>query len=191
MGRLSGAARSLSVYLAFALICTFGSPSVAQPTKSVVPAAVTEIDGYPFPRQLAGLPRLEQTDFHNPPLGFGVRYGNAQTWADIYVYNRDKKLTSATARKDAASELESPLEEIAASVAGGGYDDAKLVDKSTTGGFATAHLSITQRQQKRDSYVFITVSKANFVKIRLTTNQGSADQFADKLLKEYAKLLGN
>jgi hypothetical protein len=148
------------------------------------------IDGYPFPQQLAGLPRLEKTDFHNAPLGFAVRYGNAQTWADIYVYNRDRKLTSANASKDAASELEAALEEIASSVTGGGYDDAKLIDKSTTGGFATAHLSIAQRQQTRDSYVFITVSKANFVKIRLTTSQRNADRIANELLKEYAKLLG-
>ncbi|MGO4385907.1 hypothetical protein AB4Y85_00055 [Microvirga sp. 2YAF29] len=151
---------------------------------------MTQIDGYPFPRQLAGLPRLEKTDYHNAPLGFSVRYGNAQTWADIYVYNHDKKLTSATARADAISERDSALEDISANVASGSYDDAKLINKSTAGGFTTAHLAITQRQQTRDSYVFVTVRNANFVKIRLTTNQRNADKFADEFLKEYAKLLG-
>lgn len=190
MDLFSSGARSLSLYFVLALICAFGSPAIAQPTKSTIAAAVTEIDGYPFPQMIAGLPRLEKTDFHSTKWGFSVRYGDARTWADIYIYNQDRKLTSANARKDAASELDAALEEIASSVTGGGYDDAKLIDKSTTGGFATAHLSITQRQQTRDSYVFITVDKANFVKIRLTTSQKNADRFANELLKEYAKLLG-
>jgi hypothetical protein len=38
--------------------------------------------------------------------------------------------------------------------------------------------------------VFITVRKANFVKIRLTTSEENSDRLADKLLKDYAKLLG-
>jgi hypothetical protein len=157
----------------------------------MIPAAVTAVEGYPFPQQLAGLPRLEKTDFHSAQWGFSIRYGDAQTWADIYVYDRDKKLRPATASKDAASELDAVLEEIASSAARGGYDDAKLIGKSKTGNFAKAHLTITQQQRTRDSYVFITVSKVNFIKIRLTTSRKNANQFADKLVDEYAKLLGN
>ncbi len=190
MGRLSSAAHFLSLYIALTLLGALVSPTLAQPTKSAIPATVTEINGYPFPPQLAGLPRLGKTDFHSSQWGFSVRYGNSRTWADIYVYDGNKDLASAAPRKAAMNELQSALKEISSSVEAGGYDDAKLVDTSESNGFAKAHLTITQQQRTRASYVFITVRKANFVKIRLTTSEENSDRLADKLLKDYAKLLG-
>jgi hypothetical protein len=181
---------SLSLYLTVTACCAFGTSAIAQPTKSPISSEVTEINGYPFPQKLASLSRFEKTDYHSAKWGFSVRYGDPQAWADIYIYNGARNLASGNARKEAASELEAALAEIAYSVSSGGYEDAKLIEKSETNGFAKAHLTITQRQQARDSYVFITVHKMNLVKIRVTTSKKNPDQFADKLLTEYAKLLG-
>ena len=56
--------------------------------------------------------------------------------------------------------------------------------------FAKAHVAITQKGKTRDSFVFVTIRRGNFVKIRLTTAADNPDQLANRFASEYARLLG-
>ncbi|PVE25242.1 hypothetical protein DC522_06855 [Microvirga sp. KLBC 81] len=168
----------------------FVSQALAEPMRSPIPAQVTQIDGYPFPAKIAGLPRRQRTDYNEAGLGFSVRYEvPGETWADIFIYDLSEDLTSAEAQQAAADQREIALSDIQTAVSAGSYQEAKVIAKSEAVPYAMAHLTITQKGKTRNSYVFITVSRKNFVKIRYTTSAPNADQMADKFAAEYARLL--
>ncbi|KLK89773.1 hypothetical protein AA309_29495 [Microvirga vignae] len=185
--RLSGS-WSLSLGLVFGLV--FVSQAIAEPTRSPIPAHVTQIEGYPFPGKIAELPRRQRTDYSEAGMGFSVRYEiPGETWADIFIYDPGEDLTSAEPHQAAADQREIALGDIRTAVSTGSYQEAKVIAKAETAPYALAHLTITQKGKTRDSYVFITVSKKNFVKIRYTTTAPDADQMAAKFAMEYARLL--
>lgn len=177
---------SLSVFFGLAFV----SQAVAEPTRSPIPAHVTQIDGYPFPAKIAGLPRRQRTDYNEAGMGFSVRYEiPGETWADVFIYDLGEDLTSVEAHQAAADQREIALGDIQTAVSAGSYQEAKVIAKTETAPYATAHLRITQKGKTRNSYVFITVSKKSFVKIRYTTSAPDADQMAGKFAVEYARLL--
>jgi hypothetical protein len=192
MSRFLRLVGSWSLSLSLLLGPAFVSEAAAEPTRTSIPAQVTQIEGYPFPAKIAGLPRRHKIDYNESGLGFSVRYEiPGETWADIFVYNLGQDLASADPRKAATDQREIAISDIESAVSAGNYQDAKLIDKSQPLPYAKAHLTITQRGMTRDSYVFITVSKKNFVKIRFTTSAKNADQMVDNFTSEYARLLGN
>lgn len=179
---------SLSLVLAPAVV----SKASANPTESRIPEQVTQIAGYPFPKQVAGLSRMGKTDYNNPGLGFSIGYAKqSEAWADIYVYDLGKDLTAASQAAEVKDQLRMALGDTAYAVSAGAYEDAKVIAKAETDVFAKAHLTITQKRKTRHSYVFITVRGKNFVKIRFTASTSeNPDQLADRFIAEYTRLLG-
>jgi len=190
MSRLLRLLGSWSLYLGLTLTSVYASGAAAEPTRNPIPAQVTHIEGYPFPAKIAGLARGHKTDYNEPGLGFSVHYGKpGESWADIYIYNSGENLAAADPRKASAEQREIALGDIKTAVSAGSYQNATLIEKTEAAPFAKAHLAITQNRKTRDSYVFITLRKNNFVKIRLTTSAGNPDQLAGKFAAEYARLL--
>ena len=180
---------SLSLGLIFASFCA--SESTAETTKSSIPAQVKQIDGYPFPADIAGFRRGQKADYNTAGLGFSVRYERSNsTWADIYIYDLGQNLKSADTRKASADQRDSALGDIDQAVSAGSYQSAKLIAKTEGPPFAKARLAITQKGTTRDSYVFVTVRKGNYVKIRLTSAAENADQLASRFASEFVRLLG-
>ncbi len=180
--------------LCAALLMLVPAGAFAQPIQSPIPpdAKVVQIGSFPFPRKIAGLSRTLKTDYRSAGWGFSVRYtGIDDTWADIYIYDREQDLASGSALAHAEAELASTLADIDAGVSRGSYESAKVVDRSQDETFAKARLKIAQAGKTRDSYVFITVRHENFVKIRLTSGDRKyADRIAQGFLEEYRQLLG-
>jgi hypothetical protein len=180
--------------LCAALLALVPAGAFAQPVQSPIPfdAKVVQIGSFPFPRKIAGLSRTLKTDYRSAGWGFSVRYtGIDDTWANIYIYDREQDLASGSALAHAKAELASTLGDIEAGVSRGSYESAKVVDQSEDGAFAKAHLKIAQAGKTRDTYVFITVRHENFVKIRLTSGDRKyADRIAQGFLTEYSEVLG-
>lgn len=190
MSRLLRLLGSWSLCLSFVFLLADASEAIASPSKSPIPAQVTRIDGYPFPAKIAGLLRGQRTDYSEAGLGFSVRYEvPGETWADIFIYDLHQDLTSADLYQVSIDQREMALGEIETAVSAGSYQEARLVAKAEATPYAKARLTITQRGTTRASYVFITVSKNKFVKIRYTTSAPNADQMADSFAAEYARLL--
>ncbi|MBB4039681.1 hypothetical protein GGR34_001323 [Microvirga flocculans] len=174
-----------------ALALNYASEAVAQPTKSPIPSHAEQIDGYPFPKSIAGLLRGQRTDYDEPGLGFSVRYERpGETWADIFIYDLGESLSSVNARKMSLDQRDAALRDIDHGVSSGSYQNAALVAKSETTSYAKAHVAITQGGKTRDSYVFVTIHKGNFIKIRLTTAADNADELASRFASEYARIIG-
>lgn len=181
---------SWSLYLSLVWVQCFASTAFAEPTRHPIPPHVTQIAGYPFPAKLAGLQRGHRIDYNEPGQGFSVRYeAQGDTWADIYIYDLAEDLASMEPRKASIGQREQALGDIERVVSAGSYQSAKLIDKSEVKPFAKAHVSITQKGTTRDSYVFVTISRKKFVKIRLTTSATNADQIANRFSSEYARVL--
>lgn len=180
--------------LCAALLSLVATHALAQPIQSALPpdVKVVQIGSFPFPHKIAGLSRAVKTDYRSAALGFSVRYvGIDDTWADIYIYDREQDLASGSALAHAKAELASTLADIDASVSRGTYQSAEVVGRSEDGAFAKARLKIAQAGKTRDSYLFITVRHKNFVKIRLTSGDRKyADRIAQGFLREYGELLG-
>ncbi|WP_243368165.1 hypothetical protein [Microvirga solisilvae] len=191
MSRLLRLLGSWSFSLGLILVPAFTSQAVADPVRSPIPAQVTQVDGYPFPSKIAGLARGQKVDYNVPGLGFSVRYEMpGESWADIYIYDLGQDLASEDPRQLAAEQRDSALSDIKAHVSNGTYQEAKVVTKADTASYAKAHLSITQKNTTRDSFVFVTVAKKNFVKIRYTTSAKNADRIAEQFASEYVRQLG-
>jgi len=152
---------------------------------------VVEIEGFAFPSRIAGLPRSMKADYGSPDLGFSVRYGTSQeTWADIYVYDKGLDLSSGAPLTLARQEVEAAIEDVRTLVEQGHYQRATANGRSSSGSFAAAHLTIVQGGQARDSFVFVTVHKGRFVKIRVTTSLGNGAQpLAHRFVEEYGRTL--
>lgn len=181
----------LSWCLCAALLVGIGLPAYAQSVRSAISAEIeiAKIEGYSFPRQLAGLQRNGKTDYRIPGAGFSVSYGvPGETWFDIYIYDRQLDLPSGPALHLARKELESAIDDVHASIKAGGYQSVTLHGQSTSGPFAKAYLRITQGGRERNSVILVTVNNGNFVKIRLTST-GDADRFAQSLANEYSRFL--
>lgn len=192
MSRLLRLLGSWSFYLGVVIAPACVSQAAADPTRSPIPAQVSQVDGYPFPPKVAGLLRGQKTDYNSPGLGFSVRYEvPGQTWADIFIYDLGQDLTSEDTRQLSADQREIALGDIKMAVSAGSYQEAKVIAKADTPLYAQAHLTITQRGVTRDSFVFVTVNRKNFVKIRYTTSANNADQMADQFATEYAHQLRN
>ena len=184
--------RRLSLWML--LLAALATPALAEPTSSALPPAAKTIaiGSYVFPRIVGDMSRISKTDYNSDGLGFSVRYRREDdTWADIYIYDGNRNLRSGSALAHARSELVSALEAIDESVSKGSYESADVLDRSEAGAFAKAHLIVVRAGTRRDSYVFITVHKGNFVKIRLTSgDRRNADAIASRFLKEYSRVLG-
>lgn len=190
MSRFLGLLNPRSFYLSLVLALALAPQAAAEPTRSPIPAQVTQIDGFPFPARIAGLPRGQKVDYNTPGLGFSVRYEiSGEGWADIFIYDLSQDLTSADARQRAIQQRDAALSDIEAAVSAGSYQEAKLVTKADTASYASAHLVITQKGTTRDSFIFITVAKKSFVKIRYTTSAENADKLAGSFAAEYARQL--
>jgi hypothetical protein len=176
------------------LLAALTAPASAEPTSGPLPseARTIAIGSYVFPRTVGDMSRTSKTDYNSEGLGFSVRYRREDdTWADIYIYDGNRNLRSGSALAHARSELVSALEAINESVSKGSYESADVLDRSEAGAFAKAHLIVVRAGTRRDSYVFITVHKGNFVKIRLTSgDRRNADAIASRFLKEYSRVLG-
>lgn len=164
--------------------------AAAEITRGPIPAQVKQIDGYPFPTKIAGLERGQKTDYNTPGLGFSVRYEiRGETWADIFIYDLGEDPSSEDARELAIEQRDIALGDINSAYKAGSYQDVKLIAKTDTPPYAKAHLTITQRGVTRDSFVFVTVDKKNFVKIRFTSSAKDAARMADQFATEYARQL--
>lgn len=183
LGLLFGAALSLSSLIL---------PAAAQVTRTAIPESTktATFDGFAFPRQIAGLTRNYRLDYPGPGLGFSISYGkHGAVWADIYIYDREQTVSSDPTLPP--REVEAAIDEIHYFVKQGRYESAVIEKQSVSGPFAKAHLKITAAGRERDSFVFVTVRKGKFVKIRLTTEPGTgADAMAERFAREYARTLG-
>lgn len=176
--------------LGLIVVPAYASQAAADPVRSPIPAQVTQIDGYPFPAKIAGLTRGQKVDYNSPGLGFSVRYEvPGETWADIFIYDLEQELASEDARELAADQREIAVDDIKNAVSAGSYQDAKLIAKADAASYAKAHLTITQKGVTRDSFIFVTVARKNFIKIRYTTSAKNANQIADQFAGEYARQL--
>jgi hypothetical protein len=190
MSRLLRLLGSWSLYLSLVFAPVCASEAIAETTKSPIPAHVKHIDGYPFPAEIAGLRRGQRADYDISGLGFSVRYERpGETWADVYIYDLGQNLSSVDARKASVDQRDAALRDIDQAVSSGSYQSAALIAKTEAAPFATAHMAITQNGKTRDSYVFVTVRKGNYVKIRLTTTANDPDRIAGRFASEYARLL--
>jgi len=190
MSRLLRLLGSWSLCLSLILGSSYGSGAFAEATKSSIPAQVKQIDGYPFPERIGNLRRGQRTDYNSPGLGFSVRYETpSDTWADIFIYDLNEDLSAVDARKASHDQRDRALSDIDQGVSSGSYQNAALISKAEVAPFAKAHVAITQKGKTRDSYVFVTIHKNNFVKIRLTTSSDKPDELADRFASEYARLL--
>ncbi|SCX83288.1 hypothetical protein [Microvirga guangxiensis] len=190
MSRFLRLLSSWSFCLSLFLIPAYIPQAAAEVARSPIPAQVVQIDGYPFPAKLAGLVRGLKTDYGTPGLGFSVRYETpGEGWVDIFIYDLGYDLTSSNARQNSIEQRDSALDDIKTAVSAGSYQEAKLITKADANPYAKAHLMITQRGTTRDSFIFITVAKKHFVKIRYTTSARNAEKLAEKFASEYARLL--
>ncbi len=174
-----------------AVVLVITLPAHAHPVRSAISAEteVARIEGYDFPRQLAGFQRNGKTDYRIPGAGFSVSYGvPGETWFDIYVYDRQLDLPSGPALQLAKKELETAIDDVHASIKAGGYQSVILLGQSTSGPFAKANLKITQGGRERNSAILVTVNNGNFIKIRLTST-GDVDRLAQDLANEYSRFL--
>jgi hypothetical protein len=169
--------------LCSALLFLLVVPAAAQSTQSVdLPGtSVIDIKGFKFPGRISGLGRNKKTTYNVPGAGFSVSYGEpGDTWADIYIYDREMDLPMSSAA----------LRDVQTSVKLGIYQRADLVEVSTSGAFARAQVAITQNQQNRDSFLFVTARNGNFVKIRLTTGSDAhSKERAQRFLEDYSRVL--
>jgi hypothetical protein len=149
---------------------------------------VAEFDGFAFPKELAGLPRTFKADYKIPGAGFSVSYGkHGETWGDIYVYDRQLDLTSGAPLSLAKKEIETAIDDMHTLIRAGAYQSVVLQQQSVSGPFAKAHLTITQAGIARDSFIFVTVNKNRFVKIRFTTSAGStANRTAEAFVRAFS-----
>jgi hypothetical protein len=195
---VSKAIRSIILYgwfLCAVLLSLSSNHAVAQPVRSALSPEIeiVDIEGFGFPRHIAGMLRNQKIDYKVPGLGFSVFYGRpGDTWADIYIYDKRLDLTSGSPLHLARKELESAIGDVEEHVKMGNYQSAVIQGQSTSGLFAKAHVKIKQNGKERDSFVFITVNKGKFVKIRLTSSAGAAaDRIAQNFLSEYNRVLSN
>jgi hypothetical protein len=179
--------------LCSALLFLLVVPAAAQSTQSVdLPGtSVIDIKGFKFPGRISGLGRNKKTTYNVPGAGFSVSYGEpGDTWADIYIYDREMDLPMSSANPLAKNELQAALRDVQTSVKLGIYQRADLVEVSTSGAFARAQVAITQNQQNRDSFLFVTARNGNFVKIRLTTGSDAhSKERAQRFLEDYSRVL--
>jgi hypothetical protein len=191
MSRLAHWLILCGLYLCGALLAALPWEALAQVATPLPPGReVVEIEGYGFPSQIAGLVRSTKSDFGSSDLGFSVRYGTSQeTWADIYVYD-DLLDLSAGSLSLAKREVDEAIEGVKALVDQGLYQRAAVGNRSTSGSFAAAHLTIVKGGQERESFVFVTTHKRRFIKIRLTAPSGSgARALAHRFVEEYRRTL--
>src|ERR671916_291207 len=95
------------LYLCAVLMSLVPAGAFAQPIQSPIPpdGKVVQIGSFPFPSKIAGLSRAVKTDYRSAALGFSVRYvGIDDTWADIYVYDREQDLGSGSVLAHAKAE---------------------------------------------------------------------------------------
>jgi hypothetical protein len=176
-----------------ALLAAAVLPAQAQPVRSAISPAISvaEIEGFPFPKTLGNFTRQSKVDYKTPGLGFSVTYlASGGAWADIYVYNKQLKLPTGPALPQAKRELDIAISDVGSALKSGAYQDAKLLDSSTSGSFAMAHMKITQRGVERDSYIFVTLHEGMFVKIRVTADPSAgARRMAQDLVADYRRTL--
>ncbi len=168
-------------------------PAQAQPVRSAISPAVSvaEIEGFPFPKTLGNFTRQSKVDYKTPGLGFSVTYlAPSGAWADIYVYDKQLKLPTGPALPQAKRELDIAISDVGSALKSGAYQNAELLDSSTSGSFAMAYMKITQRGTERDSYIFVPLHEGMFVKIRVTADPGAgARRMAQDLAADYGRVL--
>lgn len=168
--------------------------ALAQPVRTTLSPGipVIEIEGFGFPRQIAGMERGYKTDFRVPGLGFSVLYGTpGEIWADIFIYDKELDLRSDSPLTLAREELEAALGDVMVLMKAGNYQSAKIERRSVSGAFATAHLTIMQAGKAYGSFTFVTVHNGKFVKIRLTSrSKADAQRLAESFLSEFSQVLG-
>ncbi|MGF9758372.1 hypothetical protein AAII07_24530 [Microvirga sp. 0TCS3.31] len=176
-----------------ALIVASVLPAQAQPVRNAISPAISvaEIEGFPFPETLGNFTRQSKVDYKTPGLGFSVTYlAPSGAWADIYVYDKQLKLPTGPALPQAKRELDIAISDVGSALKSGAYQNAELLDSSTSGSFAMAHMKITQRGTERDSYIFVTLHEGMFVKIRVTADPGAgARRMAQDLVADYQRIL--
>jgi hypothetical protein len=192
MSRLLGFVIFYGWCVCVALVSPLGQ-ATAQPVRSDISPSVqsAEFEGFRFPREVARMPRRYKVDYRMPGLGFSVMYGTpGDTWADIYVYDKQADLAAGSPNKLSREELDVALGDVQEQVKMGLYEKAALQSQSVSGSFARAHLKIAQGGREYHSFVFITVHNGKFVKIRLTSNLGpDADLIAKEFVAAYGSLL--
>lgn len=148
------------------------APLEAQEQSRNAPGAV--IEGYPFPDTVAGLRRRQTITYNKPGEGFSVRYANGNlSWADVYVYDRERNLSSPS-REDIKNEMSDVLRAIVAARELGRYEDLKIEEAKLEENAASARLLATAGGKRHLTFAFLTVAHGNFVKIRFSTRDVKA-----------------
>lgn len=113
-----------------------------------------------------------------------------KAWADIYIYDKQLDLPSGPALDFAKREVEAAVGDVNTAVQAGVYQKAKVLDRSESNSFAKARLRLTQGGNERDSFIFITVNRGKFVKIRMTAvADNSSNDTAETVLTEFERTL--
>ncbi|NIX77218.1 hypothetical protein [Microvirga terricola] len=174
----------LGAILALSASAFSSAPAWAQ--SSVQQESSDTIDGFPFPDAISGHARGQMQRFPGPGgFGFSVRYKSQSGWADIYVYDREKDLSSARP-SDLAEELATVLREIQTMSEIGRIKNLAVKKVTTNAKTASAATSYTVNSINLASFAFVTVAGGKFVKIRYSTpQQKEAEKTATKFRDDY------
>ncbi|WP_112664203.1 hypothetical protein [Microvirga flavescens] len=149
------------------------------------------IEGYSFPREIVGMAR-SIVQRYGGDAGFSVRYSSPDksTWADVYVYDESRDRSQRSETKNAAKEVSAALGEIDRMVSAGIYKQAQVLKRWNESGYDAASLRIEMKDQTVPSFLFVTVNRDKFVKIRLSSRSGSnAHLIASSFAKAYSRKL--
>lgn len=175
--------RAFILLLALSASALAAPPALAQ--QPVQSESSDQIEGFPFPASISGHARGPMRRYPGKGLGFSVYYNTKSGWADVYVYDREKDLSSAKPT-DIAEELATALREIKAVSELRGVKDLSIKKVTTNGKVASATTSHTANGVNFASFAFVTVAGGKFVKIRYSTPaQKNAEKTAARFRDDY------
>ncbi len=143
-----------------------------------------------FPKKLGGLDYIGMQKYPHPALGVSLRYSDNRTIkADIYIYNMGvSNIGHNTINSKLTRELANAFKQIKAMEQRGHYQNVRIASKNgklkilkskiRNTNFISLPVKFTQvdrnssRPAPRESYIYITSRKNQFVKVRFTYTGG-------------------
>ncbi|MGO4704227.1 hypothetical protein AB4072_00420 [Microvirga sp. 2MCAF38] len=193
---------SVASILALAVLCGLAAapsafaqnPYPLDREKSRSRAQELVVEGFSFPLQIVGMTRFQVQRYDGEPgAGFSVKYAavpDNNVWADVYIYDDTRALTGSDGSKNAEAEVSAVIGEIDRAVKAGFYKRAETLERWQEAGFSAARLRLSLKDRIVESFVFVTLHRDRFVKIRLSaTKSSSGRRIASSFARAYSRLL--
>lgn len=173
----------------------------AQAPATRPPAGDLVLRGITFPENLAGFDRGDTRSFEqqSPGLGQSVAYHRTQPrlTATAFVYDKGLQLVPADAERLAAAERDEATHDVEAAGRQGLYQRTERLEAGQMPGpdggppQAFASFRLVREGAPQDSYLFVTVRRGNFVKVRVTgPSDPGTREAATAFAAEVARLAG-